>query len=178
MNKPTLFLMLGYPGAGKTTASRIIHKLTGAEHLWADRERKKMFTDPAYTHAENLELYDQLNKDTAALLGAGKSVIFDTNFNFYKDRERLRDIGGQHGAHTVVVWVTVPKDIARERATKDAHMQDTRVLGDMPVEHFERMSSNLQEPRNSEDFIHLDGTRIDMPTVAHAIEQHAKTHQA
>jgi predicted kinase len=178
MNTPTLFLMLGYPGAGKTTASRILHGLTGAEHLWADHERKKTFVHPTHSHSENLKLYEQLNQVTDDLLAEGKSVIFDTNFNFYKDREKLRQIGAKHGAHTVIVWVTAPKDIARERATKDANKQTTRVLGDMPVEHFERISRNLQEPRPDEDFIHLDGTRIDETTVADAIAQHTKTHEA
>jgi predicted kinase len=178
MDTLTLYLMLGYPGAGKTTTSKILHKLTGAEHLWADHERKKMFSTPQHTHSENIKLYEQLNQVTDNLLAEGKSVIFDTNFNFYKDREKLRQIGAKHGAHTVVVWVTAPKDIARERATKDANKQETRVLGDMPVEHFERISRNLQEPRDGEDVIHLDGTHIDEATVIAAIAQHAKTHEA
>ena len=33
MQKPTLFMMFGYPGAGKTTTAEIINELTGAEHL-------------------------------------------------------------------------------------------------------------------------------------------------
>ena len=75
--------MLGYPGAGKTTAAKVIHSLTGATHLWADHERRKLFATPNYSHAENIELYDKLNKTAAELLQQGKSVIFDTNFNFF-----------------------------------------------------------------------------------------------
>jgi len=40
------------------------------------------------------------------------------------------------------------------------------------------MTRNLQEPRPDEDVITLDGRRIDLPTVAHAIELHGKTHAA
>ena len=135
--------MLGYPGAGKTTTAKIIHKLTGATHLWADHERRKLFRSPSYSHQENVKLYAQLNQKTAQLLSRGDSVIFDTNFNFYKDRQKLRLLAADHGAKTILLWVTTPKDIARARATNNAHSQATRLLGNMPIEAFERMSSNL-----------------------------------
>lgn len=160
MTKPVLYLMLGYPGSGKTTTSKIIHELTGAVHLWADHIRREIYGQPTYSHQENLELYSHMNDMTAELLAAGNSVVFDTNFNFYKDREHLREIARSHGAEAKLIWVTTPKDIARERATKDAHKQHTRVLGDMPHEAFERMSNNLQPPREGEDHIKVDGTKV------------------
>jgi predicted kinase len=171
MHTPMLYLMLGYPGSGKTTASKILHELTGAEHLWADHERKQRFTEPTYTHQENLKLYAELNDVADHMLAEGKSVIFDTNFNFYKDREKLRKIAAKHGARSVVVWVVSPKELARERATKDAHKQHTRILGDMSVEHFERISRNLQQPRPDEALIKLDGTKLSAETIKQALEQ-------
>ncbi len=156
----TLYLMLGYPGAGKTTTARVIHDLTGATHLWADHIRREMFGQPTYSHQENLKLYEHLNQEAADLLAAGNSVIFDTNFNFYKDRQRLREIARDHNATTKLIWVTTPQAIARQRATDGAHKQDTRVLGDMPKVTFERMSANLQPPRTDETYIEVDGTRV------------------
>src|SRR5262245_4051522 len=98
MNGPTLYLMLGYPGSGKTTTAKVIHALNGAVHLWADHIRRERFGTPSYTHKENLDLYNHMNELTGELLAAGNSVIFDTNFNFYKDREHLRDIAETHNA--------------------------------------------------------------------------------
>ncbi len=175
MSKPTLYLMVGYPGSGKTTASKTIHALTGAEHIWADHERKQMFGTPTHTHAENLKLYDHLNMVADQLLGEGKSVIYDTNFNFYKDREKLRTIAAKHNADTIVIWVMTPKDLARQRATQDAHKQTTRVLGDMPVEQFERITGNLEMPRSSEHALRIDGTHMDKAMVAHLLERHHTT---
>lgn len=170
--------MVGYPGSGKTTASKIIHQLTGAEHLWADHERMRMFEHPTHNHEENIKLYAMLNTRTRDLLRDGKSVIFDTNFNFYKDRKKLRIIAAKEGARTVVIWVQTPIDIARERATQLSHGQKTRVLGNMPIERFERIAKNLQEPLPAEQPIILDGRHIDAATVAHALTQHHMTHQA
>lgn len=167
----TLYLMLGYPGAGKTTASKIIHKLTGAEHIWADHERRQMFESPQHNHDENLQLYAELNKKAKQLLHEGKSVIYDTNFNFYKDRKNLRIIAAKEGARTVVVWITTDKDIARDRAT--AHSlegEHHRVLGNMPVERFDRMAGNLQQPEPGEHVVQLNGVDLSEETVARALE--------
>jgi predicted kinase len=168
MREPTLYLMLGYPGAGKTTTARVIHELTGAEHLWADLVRRDMFGKPKYTHTENIQLYEHMNNMAEDLLAQGKDVIFDTNFNFYKDRQRLREIADNYSGQTIVIWVTTPRSIARKRAT-DGGGHHTRVLGDMPVETFERMSSNLQEPRPDETVVEVDGTKVTPGYIANLL---------
>src|SRR5688500_5646811 len=111
MSRPILYLMLGYPGAGKTTTAKIIHELTGAVHLWADKIRNERFSEPTPSHAENLELYNYLNELTGELLATGQSVIFDTTFNFYKDRQHLREIASRYGAVTQLIWVRTPKEL-------------------------------------------------------------------
>jgi predicted kinase len=151
--------MLGYPGAGKTTISRMISELTGAVHIWADHERKAMFGRPLHTQSENQKLYGHLNQVAEDLLTHGKSVIFDTNFNFFRDREHLRQIAAKHGAQTKLVWVTTPHDIAKERAT-NAGSHDTRVLGDMPPEQFERLAGNLEPPHDTEQAITINGIGV------------------
>lgn len=171
MAKPTLYLMLGYPGAGKTTVSRYIHELTGAVHLWADRIRHERFTNPTHSHQENIELYDYLNEVAAELIASDQSVIFDTNFNFYKDREKLRKIANEHGADAWVIWVKTPKELAKKRATNGAHLSDTRVLGDMPAERFDKISGKLEPPGPSEKTISLTGKGITKEIVRKALEK-------
>jgi predicted kinase len=171
MNDQTLYLMVGYPGSGKTTVSKIIHELTGAVHLWADHERQQMFKTPEHSHQENIKLYDELNERTDELLRQGKSVIFDTNFNFYRDRERLRRIAARNGAHAVVIWITTSKPVARERATQKSEGQDTRIWGNMPVADFDRIARNLQPPKDDEHTIELDGTNITAAYVQQKLQQ-------
>lgn len=170
MNKPTLYLMLGYPGAGKTTAAKVIAELTGATHLWADHERRRRYGEPTYAHEENLHLYGILNEETAQLLNQGQSVIFDTGFNFYRDRERLRRIAAGCGADCVLLWVTTHREVAKERATSNAHLQDTRVLGDFSEEDFERISENMEPPRPDETYITIDGTKISPAYIAEKLK--------
>ena len=59
--KPTLYLLIGYPGAGKTTVAGIISEQKGAVHLMADAERHKRFPNPTHSAEESLQLYDELN---------------------------------------------------------------------------------------------------------------------
>lgn len=170
-NKPTLYLMLGYPGAGKTTAARVISKLSHATHLWADYERRELFGDPTYSETENKQLYDRMNQEASALLVAGESVVFDTGFNKRADRDHLRRLAADAGASVVLVWVTTDPETARERATKDAHLQTTRALGDMTDNEFERLRNKLEPPAKDENHIELDGTSISDEYVAVQLER-------
>lgn len=160
MKQATLYLMLGYPGAGKTTVAKVLSELTGAEHVWADKERRERIGQPTYSHQENTELYERLNKEVEQLIAKNKDVIFDTNFSFFKDRLKLTNIAKKYGAKTIVVWVKTDKSLAKERSIKDAHQQPTRLLGDMTIQDFERISEGIEEPRPNEVVITIDGTKV------------------
>jgi predicted kinase len=172
MSKPTLYLMLGYAGSGKTTVSQEIHKLTGAIHVWADHERHKMFSDVTHSHAENIKLYAHLNNQAAQLLSEGKSVIFDTNFNFYDDREHLRDIAEANNANTQLVWVQTPKALAKQRAITTDHAKRNTYDQPMPEERFNKMASHLQPPKEDESYVKIDGTNITTDSVKQILKAH------
>ena len=176
MHKPTLFLMLGFPGAGKTTAAKIIHDLTGATHIWEDKVRLEKFPhlaivangDSSFPKEQNDELHSYLNTMTSTLLAQGNSVIYDTSFNRREDRERMYRIAAANRAEVKLIWVKTDKAIARQRATQDAAKQETRVLatalGDMDEATFERLSNKLEPPQADEYPIKIDGMHIT-PTV-------------
>lgn len=166
MQRATLYLMVGYPGSGKTTTSLIIKELTGAVHIWADHERGKMFEKPTHDKAESRQLYDVLNGRVSNLLAKGKSVIFDTNFNFYKDRQYMRDIAAGHGADVKLLWVQTDKQVAKERATHITHSYRNGYKVRMPGEHFDRMASNLEPPRADEHPILIDDAQISPEYIA------------
>lgn len=160
MSKPQLYLLVGFPGSGKTTVAKIIRDTCGAEHLWTDWERLTMFDQPTHSAEESNKLYGYLNNVVQDMLGHGKSVIFDTSFNFLKDREHLRSIANAQGADTTVVWVTTPKALSKQRALEGGN---TRNGYDQPMTEaqFERIANHLQEPRDDEKVIKIDGTNVD-----------------
>src|SRR5690606_19345952 len=107
------------------------------------------------------KLYAYLNTMTTQLLSEGKSVIFDTNFNFRKDREHLRAIAAEQGADTTIIWVTTSKELSKQRAVANTEGQSTRVLGAMDPNDFERIAQHLEPPDESETVIKIDGTDVD-----------------
>ena len=166
MTRPKLYLFVGYPGAGKTTASKIIERLTGATHLWADHVRGHMFERPGHSASESHELYERLNQQTGELLATGKSVIYDTNFNFKHDRQAMRQIAATHGADTILIWITTPRASARQRAIYPPGDSDTRVLGAMTGAEFDAIVAKLEPPSKDENPIKIDGTKLDLATLS------------
>lgn len=166
MSQVTLYMMVGYAGSGKTTTARILHELTGAVHIWADHERGKMFEKPTHSSAESRALYDALNLKVEQLLTEGKSVIFDTSFNRYADRQLMRNIAVRHGADARLVWVVADRSLARDRATHVTHSYRNGYKTTMAEERWEQMADNLQPPADDEQPIVLDGTSITSAYVA------------
>lgn len=165
MNQPTLFMMFGYPGAGKTTTSKVIHELTGAEHLSSDELRLQLFPNPTYTQKEHDELYQTLDKKTETLLKAGKSVIYDANLNRFQHRLEKYEMCKRTGARPVLLWLQTPLEVARNRAVLRGHHH--LVPKDETFESmFDRVSSAIEEPREDEPVYKIESTNLDKNALA------------
>ena len=165
MSELRLYLFVGAPGAGKTTVAKLIHEATGAVHLWADHERQGMFDSVTHSKEESDLLYEHLNQRTEQLLAAGTSVIFDTNFNYHKDREYVRELAARHDAKTIIIWMQTPVALARERALHSDHRDRNKYEATMEAAEFDRLIDHLEPPTDNEDFIIVDGSNIDTTAV-------------
>jgi predicted kinase len=174
MSKPTLYLFIGYPGAGKTTIAKWIAEATGSVHLWADQERHRLFAEPTHSRQESRQLYDALNRQTEELLAAGKSVVFDTNFNFYADRQQLQAIAARQGADSLIVWIVVPKSVAKDRAVCPHEARNGYSKG-MTERQFDAIVAKLEPPRGDEKIIKIDGTKLDQRAILALISQYHET---
>lgn len=124
---PTLIIMHGYSGSGKSFwAERIAEKLP-AIRLRSDVERKRMagFAKDAdsrsalnqgiYTQEASDRIYQRLSDIGEILLVSGFSVILDATFLYYAYRQAARDMAERCGAHYVIADVTAPMQTLRER---------------------------------------------------------------
>jgi predicted kinase len=169
MPKPRLYLFIGYPGAGKTTVAKTIAEQTGAVHLWADAERHKLFGEPTHSLDESNQLYGHLNDEAERLLAAGQSVVFDTNFNFQADRQKLREIAARHGADTLVIWLTTPAEVARGRAVGEHVMRNGYDVS-MTAEQFDKIVAKLEPPTKDEKIIKISDPKLDKQALAELLQ--------
>ena len=158
--KANLYLFIGYPGAGKTVIAKIINKHTEAFHIWADVERHKFFERPTHSKKESDELYQKLNDATEYLLSQKKSVIYDTNFNFLADRNKMRQIAQKYKAQTVLIWVNTPINIAYKRAVK-SQIKRNNYDYLMSDKQFYKIANKLEAPTKSEKPLIIDGSNIN-----------------
>lgn len=160
MSRPRLYFFIGYPGAGKTTVSKFIVKATGAVHLWADVERHKLFERPTHSETESLRLYDRLNRQAEELLAAGQSVVYDTNFNFFADRQKMREIAARQGAEAVLIWIAAPVAVAKKRAVHAPEVRNGYEFS-MSEAQFDAIADKLEPPGKDEKFIKINGLKLD-----------------
>lgn len=161
MISPRLYIFVGYPGAGKTTIAKYINQKTGAHHLWADKERQRMFSIVTHSIEESKTLYAKLNQQTKQQLTQGTSVIFDTNFNYFSDRQLMRQLAAAHNAKLVIMWLTTPIAIAKSRALHQTHRDRNGYLVTMSEAEFIALTSRLETPSVDEQATKIDGAKID-----------------
>lgn len=159
--KARLFLMLGYPGAGKTTTAEIVSKLTGAVHLSSDRFRLAMFPEPKFTPEEHQAVYGALDYLTELLLSKGVSVIYDANLNRYQHRHEKYLICHKTGAEATLLWVQADAELAKKRATIHGDNDDKRPYGNLAPDVFDRLVHEIEPPHTEEPRIDVDGTRVN-----------------
>ena len=170
MSASTLHLIMGLPGAGKSTLARIITELTDATLLSSDDMRKALFVKPCFSQEEHDRLYGIIDHNLEHLLECGIDVVYDANLNRYIHRKEKYDFAKKHGANTVLWWVTTKKDLSKKRRVEE---QDAILLpkDETSEEMFDRIADILEEPTDSENVIKIDGTDIQKDTVQSLLRQ-------
>ena len=89
LTKPTLILLYGFPGSGKTFFARQLCEDLQAAHVQGDRIRSELFEEPRYDRHEN-EIVSHLTEYMAEeFLNAGISVVYDVNAARIGQRTRM-----------------------------------------------------------------------------------------
>lgn len=151
MNRPTLILLIGPPGAGKTTyAEKYISQHANTVLLSSDKIRKEMWGNEAI-QGDNNEIFGRMQTRTVDSLNFGYDVIYDATNMIRKDRARIIATCPKFArieAH--IIWAPIETCIERDAARK-------RTVG---KEVIDRMLKHFQAPYYDEG---IDEIKVILP---------------
>ena len=122
-----LVLVGGGPGTGKSTVAERVAAELGAAWIRSDEVRKDVagvphgahaFADPdegLYAPAVTAKTFEELTRQTKALLGQGLSVVLDATWRSAADRAALRQVAEQAAARVTELRCVLPRALAKER---------------------------------------------------------------
>ena len=131
MTKPSLFLVIGLPGAGKTTRAIAITESTGAVRLCPDEWLVAMGVS-LVDFEFRIRLQNHMILHCETLLRAGVSVVVEFGSWSRTERESIRQTAVRTGAVAELHFVDAPLPElvrrVRERGGPDADVLADRIL--------------------------------------------------
>lgn len=127
---PKIIIMRGMSASGKSTVSQKLLDAIGAIRIRSDVERKRLFgvtptTDASddvdtgiYSKDASRLTYEKLIELTSTTIKAGYSVIVDAAFLKHEQREAFQNIAEQLKVPYIILEITAPADILRQRITQ------------------------------------------------------------
>lgn len=156
--KPTLVMLYGFPGSGKTYFARQLSEVVNAAHLSADRIRSELFESPTRSKQEDDIVEHLLLYMTEEFLGAGVSVIYDGDTSRLAQRRSLRDMARKVKANFALVWLQIDAESSYARTqSRDRRKSDDKYALPVDLQTFKLLAGKMQNPRQDEDYIVISG---------------------
>lgn len=125
MNRPSLILLVGIPGSGKTTyAEKYIKEHPNVTHLSSDKIRAELWGNEA-TQGDNNEVFSLMQSRAIEALNNGQDVVYDATNITRKDRSYIIALCPKFvKIECHIVWASIEacieRDAARERTVGKA----------------------------------------------------------
>lgn len=158
LTRPSLILLYGYPGSGKTALARQLCEDLQAAHVHGDRIRFELFEQPRYDKQENQIVDHLMEYMTEEFLNAGVSVVYDVNAVRATHRKELRELARKQKADTLLVWLQIDAESSFARArVRDRRKLDDKYTPAIDRSTFEAQATQMQNPQPTEDYIVISG---------------------
>jgi uncharacterized protein len=128
--RPTLLMMGGVMGTGKSTLAGVLQHELGWVLYSSDTMRKQLahldpvlpqadtFGQGVYSSERTARTYQALLAEAGAVLASGRSVLLDASFIQRADRQAAACEATARGAHTIFVECVCPREVALQRLAR------------------------------------------------------------
>jgi predicted kinase len=113
--EPFFITVSGLPGTGKSYFCRRLAEKLPAVLLESDTVRKTLFASPVYSSEESNHLFRGIHLLVEKLLSKGIPVILDATNLSEKNREYLYSIASRLKVKLILVRVSAPPELVRQR---------------------------------------------------------------
>ena len=172
-SRPTLVLMSGVSGSGKTWLADRLAPALAAIHLRSDVERKRLaglaehsrsgapIGEGIYSRDFTMQVYERLAGAAEDVLAGGHTAIVDATFSRREERGVLRKLARRLGVTACLIQCRAPHEVlvnrivARYLHGADASEANIAVL-DWQNEHWEPIGADEQWPVIAVDTAHAE----------------------
>ncbi len=165
--RPALVVLVGLPATGKTRLAEELRSRTGAVVFESDALRRILFRRRTYSAEESRRLFAAIHAAAEQLLSEGVSVILDATNLIRTERAPLYDIAERATARTVLVEVTAPDRVVRQRLSRRQKAGVSRSEAGIGV--YERMRLRADEIRRPHYAV--DASQKSAPVLAAIVEE-------
>ncbi len=145
--EPTLIVVSGLPGTGKTYFCNQLAERLPFVILESDALRKTLFPSPSYSPKENAHLFRAIHRLIETLLKRGISLILDaTNLSEAK-REYLYNIAERLDVKLILVRVEAPPEVVYQRLKNRPGNPEDKSDADWAI--YRRMKPSVQKIRRN-----------------------------
>lgn len=112
---PTILVVCGLPGVGKSRVARLLADRLPATVHRTDVVRKELVGDPEYTSEETERVYRAMRERARQTVADGERVILDGTYRTRAFRANVVDTAADLSADLQFLHVECDEDIVRER---------------------------------------------------------------
>ena len=155
--EPTLVVLSGLPGTGKSYLSGILAQRLGAVIVESDRVRKTIASSPTYSAAESELVHRVCRIAARMLLQRGANVIYDATNLIEFQREVIYHLADKAGAKLVIVQTVAPEEVVRERLERRKNLENPGDISDADWRIYQAMRRGMgQGSRFGRNFMVVD----------------------